>query len=250
MGTIAEKLTYLNGTKTAIKNAIINKGVAVSDTDTFRSYASKIESIQTGGGDDSKNIVKQIIERNVVKLDLSGFSNITKLGGAVFDRYSGDAVSDTDALKEVILPPSVTKIGTQAFACCYNLESVHPINNLTSIGISAFTQCQKLKLNSLPSGITSLARSTFNYCSGLTEMTFEGDMTKLDNFCFYDCPNVLKYVFPNNTSVPSAGADIFYGINSSCVIYVPDSLYDTWITATNWVSYASKIKKISEMPTE
>ena len=52
MGTIAEKLTYLNGTKTAIKNAIINKGVAVSDTDTFRSYASKIESMQTGGGVD------------------------------------------------------------------------------------------------------------------------------------------------------------------------------------------------------
>ena len=54
MGTIAEKLTYLNGTKTAIKNAIINKGVAVSDTDTFRSYASKIESMQTGGGGDIK----------------------------------------------------------------------------------------------------------------------------------------------------------------------------------------------------
>lgn len=52
MGTIAEKLTYLNGTKTAIKNAIINKGVSVSDTDTFRSYASKIESMQTGGGVD------------------------------------------------------------------------------------------------------------------------------------------------------------------------------------------------------
>ena len=52
MGTIAEKLTYLNGTKTAIKIAIINKGVSVSDTDTFRSYASKIESMQTGGGVD------------------------------------------------------------------------------------------------------------------------------------------------------------------------------------------------------
>ncbi len=48
MGTINDKLTYLNGTKTAIKNAIIEKGVSVSDNDTFRSYANKISAIQTG----------------------------------------------------------------------------------------------------------------------------------------------------------------------------------------------------------
>lgn len=49
MGTIAEKLTYLEGTKSAIKDAIIAKGVEVTDTDTFRSYAEKIESIEAGG---------------------------------------------------------------------------------------------------------------------------------------------------------------------------------------------------------
>ena len=47
MGTINDKLTYLNGTKTAIKNAIIAKGVSISENDTFRSYASKIGNIET-----------------------------------------------------------------------------------------------------------------------------------------------------------------------------------------------------------
>ena len=51
MVTIADKLTYLNETKTAIKNAIISKGVAIEDTDTFRSYADKIGQISGGGGD-------------------------------------------------------------------------------------------------------------------------------------------------------------------------------------------------------
>ena len=50
MGTTAEKLTYLNETKTAIKNAIIAKGVSVTDNDSFRSYANKIASIEGGGG--------------------------------------------------------------------------------------------------------------------------------------------------------------------------------------------------------
>lgn len=50
MGTIADKLNYLNTTKTNIKNAIIEKGVEVSDNDTFRSYASKIADISSGSG--------------------------------------------------------------------------------------------------------------------------------------------------------------------------------------------------------
>lgn len=45
MGTTADKLAYLNGTKTAIKNAIVAKGVAVPDGTTFRAYAEKIGSI-------------------------------------------------------------------------------------------------------------------------------------------------------------------------------------------------------------
>lgn len=49
MATIAENLTLLESTKANIKQAIVNKGVSVSDTDTFASYADKINSITSGG---------------------------------------------------------------------------------------------------------------------------------------------------------------------------------------------------------
>lgn len=45
MGTTADKLEYLQGTKAAIKQAIVNKGVAVPDGTTFRAYADKIADI-------------------------------------------------------------------------------------------------------------------------------------------------------------------------------------------------------------
>ena len=48
MGTNADKLEYLLETKNQIKQAIIDKGVNVTDTDTFRSYATKIGEIQSG----------------------------------------------------------------------------------------------------------------------------------------------------------------------------------------------------------
>lgn len=47
--SINDKFTYLQQTKEKIKTAIQNKGVDVSDADTFRSYAEKIALIEGGG---------------------------------------------------------------------------------------------------------------------------------------------------------------------------------------------------------
>ena len=48
MGTINEKLNYLSQTKENIKQAIKGKGVEITDSDSFRSYAEKIGTIKAG----------------------------------------------------------------------------------------------------------------------------------------------------------------------------------------------------------
>ena len=45
---LQDNLNYLNETKSQIKQAIIEKGQPITDEDTFRSYANKIENIETG----------------------------------------------------------------------------------------------------------------------------------------------------------------------------------------------------------
>lgn len=52
MGTTAEKLAYLNDTKTEIKDAIVAKGVDVPEGTTFRQYADLISGISTGLSDE------------------------------------------------------------------------------------------------------------------------------------------------------------------------------------------------------
>lgn len=47
INTIDSQLTYLEETKLLLKDAIINKGQDIQDTDTFRSYADKIDQIST-----------------------------------------------------------------------------------------------------------------------------------------------------------------------------------------------------------
>lgn len=49
MGTIEQKLAYLLDTKAAIKDAIRQKGVTITEEDPFRSYADKIGLIEGGG---------------------------------------------------------------------------------------------------------------------------------------------------------------------------------------------------------
>ena len=45
MGTVAEKLTYLNGTKSSLKTAINNLGGDIDNNTTFRNYATELNDI-------------------------------------------------------------------------------------------------------------------------------------------------------------------------------------------------------------
>lgn len=45
MGTLEEKLNYLNETKNLIRQALIAKGVEVPENTPFREYAEKINTI-------------------------------------------------------------------------------------------------------------------------------------------------------------------------------------------------------------
>lgn len=61
MGTVSDKINYLNGTKNAIKNAIVAKGVSIGNSDTFRSYAQKIGLIQTSSSEDGGTDINLIL---------------------------------------------------------------------------------------------------------------------------------------------------------------------------------------------
>lgn len=88
MGSIADKLNYLNETKQEIKQAIINKGVDVSDTDTFRSFADKIEAIE-GGVVSGTQLSKEILQGEWQEYY---YGRVNKETGAETELTHGDTI--------------------------------------------------------------------------------------------------------------------------------------------------------------
>ena len=75
MGTVADKLNKLLGTKADIKAAITEKGQTVAEADTFASYADKIRAIET---------TSKGMEWITSNMPSSGNWNSVVYGGGVF----------------------------------------------------------------------------------------------------------------------------------------------------------------------
>ena len=195
MGTIADKLTYLNDTKTAIKNAVVAKGVSVSDTDTFRSYADKIGQISGGGEPVAKtkygisidNLIGKYNEANGLYPPedefVADFSGVKKIfNSALYYKFaSSDPLWNSGVTK--ILMPDVEEISGNSCEGmaenAYNLTEFYApkIMIATSSSFSsAFYGASNLKTVDI-SGLTEI--SGYQACyhmfdgSGITELNLD-----------------------------------------------------------------------------
>lgn len=213
----------------------------------------------------NNSLIEGIIDRTARSVDLSK-TNITTVGSKALASFQScysfhfpkslikfeyASCQDNLYLNEITGIENVTNIGSSAFQGCSRLRMSKLPDGLTLLGSSAFRLCSTLSISRIPAGIININSSAFQGCSGLETLTFEGNISAINGYSFNGCLKLSKLVFPNNSSVPTLSeTNALQGTSSELIIYVPDALYDTWIAATNWATYASKIKKISEMPTE
>ena len=139
----------------------------------------------------------------------------------------------------------LTSIGMYAFSYCSKLTNITIPDSVTSIGMYAFSRCIGLTSITLPDSIAYINSWTFNGCTGLTSVTIPGSVIQISSYAFDGCSKVATYDFSSHTSVPTLNnTNAFNGIPSNCKIKVPSALYDEWIAATNWSTYASYIEAV------
>ena len=117
------------------------------------------------------------------------------------------------------------------------------IGDNVALGGQACSQCFSLREVNVPEDTTSIASHTFGNCYSLQSLKFPSGVTSIEGYAFVKCNSMVYYDFADCTAVPTLSATTaFNDIPADCEIRVPAALYDEWIAATNWATYASQIK--------
>ena len=213
------------------------------------------ELVITDASGSSSNNLDAFITREISGVYTN--SRVTTIGRAAFQRCV--------QLTGVILP-NVTKVDDSAFRDCSTLKEVS-LPKAVNIGVYAF-QSSGIEHLSLPSCV-SVSDSTFGDTKSLISLTlplvtclnyyntfYGSSIKKLDTSSveiignFAGASNLETLILRSSTICTLTNANGFSDTKIAAgtgYIYVPDNLVDSYKTATNWVTFASQIKPISEL---
>ena len=164
-------------------------------------------------------------------------NNVTSIGTYAFQYCF--------SLASITIPDGVTKISNYAFQYCYSLASITIPDSVTSINSATFSNCYSLASITIPDSVTSINSNTFSSCYSLTSLTIPDSVTSIGAYVFQSCFGISEYHMLPTTPPKLSSTNVFSGIQSDCIIYVPVGCLEAYKTATNWSTYASHMQEES-----
>lgn len=99
------------------------------------------------------------------------------------------------SLTSIEIPDSVSSIGNGAFFNCRSLTSIEIPNGVTSIGDLVFCWCERLTSITIPNGVTSIGYGAFNNDRSLKSITIPDSVTSIGEFAFGMCINFTNVYY-------------------------------------------------------
>lgn len=119
--------------------------------------------------------------------------------------YAHHLYQSGEEVKELIIPSSVTTIGSSTFCNCYGLNSVVFHENVSGIGAYAFQNCIGLKSVYIPDGVTSIGSYAFYGCNGLKILSIGRGLLSIGPQAFASCKSIEDVYCYSITLPPMQG---------------------------------------------
>ena len=174
------------------------EGAALQSEDVYLYEGGVVEEER------KRDITRLRIGPQVKDIPRSAFEGCINLAEVRFDegalQYFGEwAFHGCEALQQVAMPSSVTKLGLGAFGGCTNLSEVHFNDGLQVIGGYAFRGCKALQHVTIPSSVTELGDRAFAGCSNLVEAQFKDAALRcIEDYTFHYCTALQSVTLPSS----------------------------------------------------
>lgn len=229
--------SQLDGYFTNIASAIRSKA-GVSSTYTPSEMPQAIEDIPSGGGGDDS--LDQLVARTIT----TASGSATNIGVYAF--------AECRSLTTVIFTEAETVDGG-AFTSCVSLHNIS-LPNVKTVYASAFAFCSTISEINFPK-VVSIFTSAFWNCKNITTVYLR-DVKNISATAFARCNNLLSLYLMgssvpvlSNTNAFSSTPISNYTTSTGGVygsIFVPASLYSSYLTATNWSLYSNRFVSVAE----
>lgn len=235
-----------------------SNGTYTEDVSAFASAKITVD-VQTGGGDSK---IQELLERSIISYENSTIQTIgqyafcnckelKKLSLPNVNKAEYCAFLSCSSLEEIYIP-ELESIGQSTFMGCARLSEIS-IPKLRGTANNLFTECFSLKAIELPL-VNKVQPITFSNCSFLSVVKLSA-ASVIGSSAFAKCFRLLRLDLVSVSSVPSLGNSNAFsstpigGYIASTggeygSIYVPASLYEAFLSATNWSLFSNRIVSV------
>lgn len=155
-------------------------------------------------------------------------------------RKLGSAFQGCEMLEEVIVPEGVEAIYDHTFSGCIRLSKVVLPSTITQIGSGVFKGCEALKEIELPQSVQHIGKYAFENCIGLEKLSLPNSLSSLEYQSFKSCSQLKTVQLPNDLKV--IGAEAFAGCTSLESVEIPAGVSEIQYSAFQYCSSLKEVK--------
>lgn len=179
----------------SVKALVIGKNVAFISADAFDECEITDVKISTDNANYSADNYGVIFNKAKTELIMysDGFRMNSYAVPPTVEKIGDNAFLGNENLVSVTLPDSLKEIGAGAFANCENLREIEFSQQLAVIGASAFENCNSLKELKFPETLQVIGDGSFAGCTGITELDLPKSVTTVGVSAFAETVEEVHY---------------------------------------------------------